>query len=119
MTQQEKQTVAVLRSEGMSYNAIASHLDIPLNSVKTFCRRNRLGGVRAIGNLSEETGDNSLIDTENRGNSTTTKRAGSPDRTGMNASKQVKIHLEFSETPDEEAILDVLGMLMRSNNMRG
>ena len=34
MTSQEKQRIAVMRSDGMSYKAIATVLNIPVNSVK-------------------------------------------------------------------------------------
>ena len=40
MTDLEKQRVAVLRSQGQSYGAIADALHVSVNSVKTFCRRN-------------------------------------------------------------------------------
>ncbi len=39
MTDLEKQKVAVLRSQGQSYGSIANALHVPVNSVKTFCRR--------------------------------------------------------------------------------
>ena len=114
MTSQEKQWIAVMRSDGMSYKAIATELNIPVNSVKTFCRRNSLGGVRAIENLSDEPEQNGLIDIENRGNSSAAVGLRSPESARIPVSQQAKVRLVFSETSDDDAITDVLGMLVRS-----
>ena len=119
MTQQEKQRIAVLRSSGMSYGVIATELEIPVNSVKTFCRRNHLGGVRGIENLSGESGDIDLIKPESRGNSTTANGEERPAGISASASQQAKVRLVFSDNPDEDAISDVLGMLMRSRIRQG
>ena len=45
MTDLEQRKIIVLRSEGKSYNAIAGEMNLSVNTVKTFCRRNRLGGT--------------------------------------------------------------------------
>lgn len=47
MTNNEKEKIKVLREKGYSYSKIAVTLDISENTVKAFCRRNNLGGVRA------------------------------------------------------------------------
>ena len=47
MTDQEKQRIAVMRSVGESYKEIAKTLNLSLNTVQTFCRRNMLTGKRA------------------------------------------------------------------------
>ncbi|MBQ3909392.1 MAG: helix-turn-helix domain-containing protein [Bacteroidaceae bacterium] len=119
MTSQEKQRIAVMRSNGMSYNAIATELGIPVNSVKTFCRRNSLGGVRAIENLSGDEEQTGLIDGENRGNSTIALGLESPEIARIPVSQQAKVKLVFSETSDDDAITDVLGMLMWSHYRQG
>ena len=62
MTDLEKQRVAVLRSQGQSYGAIADALHVSVNSVKTFCRRSHLSGSRNAENLPE----NNLTEGENR-----------------------------------------------------
>ena len=62
MTDLEKQKVAVLRSRGQSYGAIADALHVPVNSVKTFCRRSHLFGSRNAESLPE----NNLTESENR-----------------------------------------------------
>ena len=46
MTDQEKQRIAVMRSAGESYKEIAKTLNLSLNTVQTFCRRNQLTGTR-------------------------------------------------------------------------
>ena len=119
MTSHEKQRIAVMRSEGMSYNAIATELGIPVNSVKTFCRRNSLGGVRAIENLSSDEEQTGLIDAENRGNSTTAVGLESPESARIPLSQQAKVKLIFSEISDDDAITDVLRMLMRTHYRQG
>jgi len=45
MTKKEKECVRFLRGEGYGYLAIAPRLGISLNTVKSFCRRNGLGGI--------------------------------------------------------------------------
>lgn len=45
MTRKEKESVRFLRGEGYGYLAIATRLGISLNTVKSFCRRNGLGGI--------------------------------------------------------------------------
>lgn len=45
MTQQQKEIVIKMRREGCSYSRISKALGISKNTVKSFCRRNNLGGV--------------------------------------------------------------------------
>ncbi|MDP3486515.1 MAG: helix-turn-helix transcriptional regulator [Bacillota bacterium] len=45
MTYQQKETIKQMRSTGHSYSKIAMLLGISENTVKSFCRRNNLGGV--------------------------------------------------------------------------
>lgn len=44
----QKQRIAYLRDKGESYRKIASTLDISENTIKSYCRRNNLGGVLAV-----------------------------------------------------------------------
>ena len=39
MTNEEKKQIEYLRSQGLGYKRIASALSLPVNSVKSFCRR--------------------------------------------------------------------------------
>ena len=75
--------------------------------------------MRAIENLSDEPEQNCLIDTENRGNSSAAVGLESPESARTPVSKQAKVSLVFAETSDDEAITDVLGMLMRSKYRQG
>lgn len=45
MTHQQKEKVSQMRGEGNSYSKIAAVLGISENTIKSFCRRNNLGGV--------------------------------------------------------------------------
>lgn len=47
MTNNEKEKIKVLREKGYSYSKIAVALNRSENTIKAFCRRNNLGGVKA------------------------------------------------------------------------
>lgn len=51
MTQNEKNSIIRMRSDGVGYARIAQELGVNINTIKTFCRRSALTGVAA------ETGD--------------------------------------------------------------
>ena len=44
MNELQKQQIIELRNQGISYSKIADALGISLNTIKSFCRRNNLGG---------------------------------------------------------------------------
>ncbi len=44
----QKEQIALLRAGGESYNRIADTLGLSINTVKSYCRRNNLGGVASI-----------------------------------------------------------------------
>lgn len=46
MTKNQKKLVQVYREKGMSYKEVADTLSVSINTIKTFCKRNGLGGVR-------------------------------------------------------------------------
>ena len=48
MKRTPKEEIIQMRSEGYSYSVIASSLDISENTVKSFCRRNHLGGIAGV-----------------------------------------------------------------------
>lgn len=58
MNTQQKDRIAFLRGNGESYAKIATALNIPQNTVKSYCKRNNLGGRVAV---SVEIKDNSQI----------------------------------------------------------
>ena len=117
MTDQQKQRIAVMRSVGKSYKEIAKTLDLSLNTVQTFCRRNMLTGRRA-GNptpedLSIKPAVNGLLSVSNDGNTIADKTSGNPENAGVSRGRPaVKVKLEFAEEADETAVRDVLRMLM-------
>ena len=115
MTDNEKQRIAIMRSQGESYNAIAAALGLSVNSVKSFCRRSHLTGDRTEETISVVPPENDLIDGENRGNTVTAKASEKCTSTGVTAPRDAyRVKLTFSDTPDAEAIPDALGMLISS-----
>lgn len=54
MTDQEKKQIAIYRNQGLSYTAISNRMAISVNSIKTYCKRNGLGGVRAFAKNVDE-----------------------------------------------------------------
>ena len=54
MTENQKKLIQIYREKGMSYKEIADALSVSINTIKTFCKRNGLGGVRTAGILAAE-----------------------------------------------------------------
>jgi endogenous inhibitor of DNA gyrase (YacG/DUF329 family) len=53
MPRLQKDEITKMRREGMSYAQIASVLSMSVNTVKSYCQRNDLGGVAATGAESD------------------------------------------------------------------
>lgn len=47
MTNLEKEKIRGFREQGLGYKKISTLLGININSVKSFCQRNNLGGIKA------------------------------------------------------------------------
>ena len=47
MTDKQKNQIAEYRDHGMSYTEISKKMDLSINSIKTYCKRHGLGGVKA------------------------------------------------------------------------
>lgn len=47
MTDKQKNQIAEYRERGMSYTEISKKMDLSINSIKTYCKRHGLGGVKA------------------------------------------------------------------------
>lgn len=47
MTDAQKNQITKFRIAGNSYGMIAKELDLPVNTVKSFCRRNNISGINA------------------------------------------------------------------------
>lgn len=48
MTENQKSKVRKMRLDGIGYKHIATELRLPLNTVKSYCRRNMLTGNGAV-----------------------------------------------------------------------
>ena len=55
MTISDKKKIEAYRESGVPYSEIAETLSLPLNTVKSYCKRHNLGGRR------ERTADNILL----------------------------------------------------------
>lgn len=55
MREIQKEQITFLRTQGHGYGKIAETLDIPKETVKSYCKRNSLGGVKAGNNLDAKT----------------------------------------------------------------
>ncbi len=54
MTQEQKKQITEMRKQNLGYAYIAKELDISLNTVKAFCRRNDLAGNRSTTDTQPE-----------------------------------------------------------------
>lgn len=63
MTDKEKQQIEVYREQGLSYTKISNKMNLSINSIKTYCKRHGLGGVRAF----DMTGEVKICSCENCG----------------------------------------------------
>ena len=46
MNSKQKESIELMRNEGYSYSRISEALGLSENTIKSYCRRNKLGGVR-------------------------------------------------------------------------
>lgn len=53
MTDKEKYQITAYRDQGLSYTVISKKLGLSINTVKTYCKRHGLGGVRALETANE------------------------------------------------------------------
>lgn len=54
MTDIQKEQIRRLRGEGVSYSKIADILDMPSNTVKSFCNRNKLNSILNNANVKND-----------------------------------------------------------------
>ena len=47
MNLEEKEKIKISREKGSGYTEIAKHMNISVNTIKSFCRRNGLGGMKS------------------------------------------------------------------------
>ena len=119
MNAAQKERITAMRQSGSGYNEIARVMKLPLNTVKTFCRRNDLTGDRRSTqpeNIAETQPVNDLISVESRGNSTTAKRPGALKKPGFPDGQPVcDVTVSYADEPDEVAVADVLTMLTNAH----
>lgn len=120
MTNQEKARIIEMRSNGEGYNAIAETLKLSINTVKTFCRRNNLTGMRAVPvhreDLSSPSDTDRLMSGEKGGNSTAARKPSPLGNTGVSADQQpCRVTISFAEESKGNVLTDVLGMLMQAS----
>lgn len=132
MNDAQRSEIKRLREAGTGYMAIAQALSLPANTIKTYCKRNGLGGARVIKNsqntvfdvtgtenISDRTCRNKLLFSGNRVINTTAETPESLDLSGKSKAATVpKVTVIFAEQPDVQAVRDVLGMLMRERKER-
>ena len=124
MTVEQKQCIIQMRKQHLGYMTIAKELAVSINTVKSFCRRNRLSGEGADSGtepaiISERNPQIDLINPQNRGNSGRAKSAESLEKTGLSGCQPVcEATISFAEHPDETAMKDVLALLMNADYRR-
>ena len=119
MNAAQKEKIIAMRQNGAGYNEIARVMNLPLNTVKTFCRRNSLTGDRRgtqPENISETEAHTGLLSAENRGNSTTTSKLESLDNTDFSGDLPVcEVTVSYTDEPDYGAVADVLELLTHAS----
>ena len=115
MTEAQKKMIAKMRDLGAGYTEVAKRLDLPVGTIKTYCRRNGLTGDRRDTQLQKKSRNarkNDLIDVENRGNSTVTDQPESLENNKVLPPRPTcEIMISFADDPDETAVADVMHML--------
>lgn len=119
MSNEQKEQITKLRDNGAGYTEIANAIGLPVNTVKSFCRRNGLTGDRRDMYPKKKSGSSRTVDllySENRGNTTVSEAPESLRNTGVSGCPAVcAVTLSFSDSPDETAIADVMNMLMTAD----
>ena len=123
MNAEQKERIARLRDNGAGYTEIANALGLPVNTVKTFCRRNGLTGDRRDMQPKKKSKGSRTIDLlyrKTRGNTTVPEGDKSLENTCVSGVPAVcTITLSFADSPDETAVADVMNMLMTADYSSG
>ena len=67
MNAEQKERIAKLRDNGAGYTEIANATGLPVNTIKTFCRRNGLTGDRRDVQTKKKSKESRTIDLLSRG----------------------------------------------------
>ena len=107
-----KSRIEYMRKAGQGYAAIARVLDVPVNTVKTYCRRAGLTGSLGSKNYP----DVYLIGVPNRGINSMRAVSDYPVRRAIpQTHPECNITVSYADKQDETAVSDVLSMLMNTN----
>lgn len=119
MNAAQKERIAAMRQSGSGYNEIARVMKLPLNTVKTFCRRNDLTGDRRstqLENIAGSSPEIDLISTESRGNTATVKQPRTVEKTGLPVDQpNCDVTVSYADEPDLGAVADVLELLTHAS----
>ena len=119
MTDAQKKTITAMRENGAGYNEIAREMKLPLNTIKTFCRRNDLTGDRRgtqRKNISPNDPEIDLISVESRANTTNDKRPGRLENIGFSGAQPTcEVTVSYANEPDRGAVADVLELLTHAS----
>ena len=121
MTQKQKRRITEMRKQNLGYAYIAKELDISLNTVKAFCRRNDLAGNRSTTDTQPEKKSVSsqkvdLIRADSRVNSTTAKQPRALENTELSDGQPIcEVTVSYADEPDLGAVADVLDLLTHAN----
>lgn len=108
-------------NSGQAKALIAKELDISLNTVKAFCRRNDLAGNRSTTdtqpeNISVSSQKVDLIRADSRVNSTTAKQPRALENTELSDGQPIcEVTVSYADEPDLGAVADVLDLLTHAN----
>ena len=123
MNAEQKERIARLRDNGAGYTEIANAMGLPVNTVKTFCRRNGLTGDRRDLQTQKKSNCSRTIDLlykKSRGNTTVPEGGESLENTGISSVPAVcTVTVSFADSPDETAAADVMNMLMTADYSSG
>ena len=123
MTEAQKKMIAKMRDLGAGYTEVAKQLDLPVGTIKTYCRRNGLTGDRRDTQLQKKSRNarkNGLIDVENRGNSTATDQPESLVNTRVLPPRPTcEITVPFPDTVRAEGAADETGQRPERGDLQG
>ena len=107
-----KSKIKYMRQAGQGYAAISKVLDVPVNTVKTYCRRAGLTGIQESKNYP----DVDLKSVPDRGINSMRAITKIPVRKPITQrSAECTVTVSYADKRDETAISDVLSMLMNTN----
>lgn len=107
-----KSKIKYMRQAGQGYTAIARVLDMPVNTVKTYCRRTGLTGIQGSKNYP----DVDLISVPDGVINSMRAVSNHPVRKAITQrSAECTVTVSYADKQDDTAISDVLSMLMNTN----